>query len=293
VTVNPPGSGAPPGSVQFRDTTTNAALGTVELAGKTVANLFIDPPQAVAMAGHSIRAVYSGSPNFASSSSDAMGVPAMVSGAGSPSSHLAADQMVSLFGYQLADTTVQAGTVPLPESLAGAVISVKDSAGVTRLAGLSSVSPSRVDFVMPSGIAPGTAIVTFTNAAAKLVVGPMQVPMAPVAPGLFPAAQLIRVRTDGTQTLEGVSARPIAMGSDATYLVLYVTGIRNRLDHNNVTCTIAGQSVPVTYAGPQPQFPGLDQVDVLLPASLNGAGQVRVSITADGVVSNDIALMFQ
>jgi uncharacterized protein (TIGR03437 family) len=65
------------------------------------------------------------------------------------------------------------------------------------------------------------------------------------------------------------------------------------LDHNNVTCTIAGQSVPVTYAGPQPQFPGLDQVDVLLPASLKGAGQVRVSITADGVVSNDVALMFQ
>ena len=83
------------------------------------------------------------------------------------------------------------------------------------------------------------------------------------------------------------------MGSDTLYLVLYGTGIRNRSSLSSVTCTINGQSLPVAYAGPQPQYPGLDQVDVLLPASLKGAGQVNVTLTADGQVSNTATLTFQ
>lgn len=169
--------------------------------------------------------------------------------------NLAPDRMVSLFGYQLADTTVQAGTLPLPSSLAGAAIGVTDSAGVTRLAGLSWVSPSRVEFVMPSGIAPGSAIVTLTNAGTALVVGPIQVAIAPVAPGLFPAAQIVRVHTDGKQTLESVSAGTIAMGSEPIYLRLYATGLRNRSDEKNVSCQIGGQSVPVTYRRPATAIP--------------------------------------
>ena len=165
-------------------------------------------------------------------------------------------------------------------SLAGAAIGVADSAGVTRLAGLSWVSPSRGEFVMPSGIAPGSALMTLTNAGTALVVGPIQVAIAPVAPGLFPAAQIVRVHTDGKQTLESVSAGTIAMGSEPIYLRLYATGLRNRSDEKNVSCQIGGQSVPVTYAGPEPQFPGLDQVDVVLPASLHPAGPVFIEVPA-------------
>jgi uncharacterized protein (TIGR03437 family) len=229
---------------------------------------------------HPIRAVFSGSADCASSTSNPMGIPAIVSASGSPYSNLAPDRMVSLFGYQLADTTVQAGALPLPSSLAGAAIGVTDSAGVTRLAGLSWVSPSRVEFAMPSGIAPGSAIVTLTNAGTALVVGPIQVAIAPVAPGLFPAAQIVRMHTDGKQTLESVSAGTIAMGSEPIYLRLYATGLRNRSDEKNVSCQIGGQSVPVTYAGPQPQFPGLDPVDVVLPASLHPAGPVFIEVPA-------------
>src|SRR5205807_9391579 len=116
-----------------------------------------------------------------------------------------------------------------------------------------------------------------------------------VAPGLFTAAangkgpaaaQIIRVHADGSQTVENASATPINLGSDTVYLVLYGTGIRNRSSTAGVTCTINGLKLPVTYAGPQPQFPGLDQVDVLLPAALKGAGTVEVSISVDGQASN-------
>jgi uncharacterized protein (TIGR03437 family) len=52
-----------------------------------------------------------------------------------------------------------------------------------------------------------------------------------------------------------------------------------------VHVSIGGQSLPVTYAGPQGEA-GLDQVNVLLPASLAGIGNATISVTVDGVTSN-------
>ena len=86
VTVTPPGSGTLADSVQFMDTATNTAFGTVQFSEKTMARISIDASQAVAMAGHPIRAVYSGSADCASSTSNPMGIPAIVSASGSPSS---------------------------------------------------------------------------------------------------------------------------------------------------------------------------------------------------------------
>jgi uncharacterized protein (TIGR03437 family) len=291
VSVTPPGLGIPAGSVQFMDTATNTVLGTVELSGKTSASISIDAWQAVPMAGHAIRAVYSGSPAWSASTSNPVGIPVLASAAGPPSANLAPDQMVSLFGYQLADTTAQAGVMAPPNSLAGSAISVIDHSGVTHLAGLSLISPSRVDFVMPAGLASGMATVNLTKASAR-VVGPIQVGIAAVAPGLFTTSQIVRVAPDGTQTIEGVPDGVVAMGSDTIYLTLYATGIRNRSDLKNVSCRIDGQGFPVRYAGPQAQFAGLDQVVVLLPESLKGTGQRHVSIVADGVSSNDLMLTF-
>jgi uncharacterized protein (TIGR03437 family) len=51
--------------------------------------------------------------------------------------------------------------------------------------------------------------------------------------------------------------------------------------------------LPAPYAGPQTQYPGLDQVDVLLPASLKGAGKVNTAITVGGQRSNIVTLAFQ
>jgi len=42
----------------------------------------------------------------------------------------------------------------------------------------------------------------------------------------------------------------------------------------------------VTYAGVQPSFAGLDQINIALPASLLGTGNAAVSVTVAGVTSN-------
>jgi uncharacterized protein (TIGR03437 family) len=129
----------------------------------------------------------------------------------------------------------------------------------------------------------------------------MHVDVAKVAPGIFTAgadgrgpaaAQIIRVHADGSQTPES-ALDPISFGPEPVYLVLYATGIRNRSDSAAVTCTIGSFTLAVDYAGAQPAFPGLDQVNVLLPPKLAGSGLVNVLLTGDGVSSNIATVNFQ
>jgi uncharacterized protein (TIGR03437 family) len=44
--------------------------------------------------------------------------------------------------------------------------------------------------------------------------------------------------------------------------------------------------LPVSYAGSQPVFAGEDQIDVLLPRSLAGKGDVTIQVTVDGQAAN-------
>ena len=99
-----------------------------------------------------------------------------------------------------------------------------------------------------------------------------------VAPALFTAsangqgvaaALAIRVERDGSQTSVAVSrcsgpilcvAEPMEVSDDRpVYLSLYGTGIRSG---SAITVSIGGTPVPVTYAGAQGEFAGLDQINV-------------------------------
>jgi uncharacterized protein (TIGR03437 family) len=76
------------------------------------------------------------------------------------------------------------------------------------------------------------------------------------------------------------------------YLVLYGTGIRGAAP-TNVSVQIGNVAAPVQYAGPQGSYPGLDQVNALLPSSLQGRGQLVVTITVNGQATNMGELAFQ
>ena len=76
-------------------------------------------------------------------------------------------------------------------------------------------------------------------------------------------------------------------------MTLYGTGIRNLSTLANVQVSINGVNVPVQYAGAQPSFPGLDQVNVSLPAALSGSGNANVVLTVDGQVSNTVLVNIQ
>jgi uncharacterized protein (TIGR03437 family) len=79
-------------------------------------------------------------------------------------------------------------------------------------------------------------------------------------------------------------------GGDTLYVELYGTGIRGAAA---VQCFAGGQSVPVLYAGQVAAYAGLDQVNISIPKSLAGSGDVRLYVVADGVTSNVVGLNVQ
>jgi len=270
-------------------------LGTGAVAGGS-AGLSLSASAVLGLAGHSVTAVYSGDGSFAPSTSSALLLAAVANSAGGTPPNLAPEEFVTIYGGQLANGTAQPQTADFPTSLNGTSVVVTDRIGAVRLAGLAYVSPSQVNFLMPTDVLTGTATVVLMRGVDTVYT--MQASVAPVAPGLFTAdgtvaaALLVRVLADGSQVVENVSGG-IDMRSDTIYLQLYGTGIRNRSDIANVICTINGQDLPATFAGPQGAYAGLDQINVLVPIGLKGAGTVKVWLTADGAVSNVATVTFR
>jgi len=207
---------------------------------------------------------------------------------------LAVESIVTAFGSNLASGTEQPAALPLPTTLAGTSVKVLDSAGVERAAPLYFVSPAQVNYQIPPGTALGLATVAVANEAGIEYAASVEI--VSVAPGLFSAsgtgqglaaANVLRVKADGSQIYEPVT-QPIDLGpeTDQVYLLLYGTGIRRRSSLGAVRVSIGGTDAPVSYAGPQPEYPGLDQVNILLPRMLSGRGEVDVALRVDGKAAN-------
>jgi len=81
---------------------------------------------------------------------------------------------------------------------------------------------------------------------------------------------------------------PIDLGpeSDQVYLALFGTGWRFRSAESAVKVTIGVVEVPLLYAGLQPTLTGVDQINVRLPRSLVGKGEVDLIVTVDGKMAN-------
>ena len=96
---------------------------------------------------------------------------------------------------------------------------------------------------------------------------------------------------DGTVTAT-TAQTPINLSnaSDQVILVLYGTGIRNRSSLAAANVKVGGRTLP---AGSQPQYPGLDQVNVQLPQNLAGSGTVSVILTVDGITANSLSIAIQ
>ena len=75
--------------------------------------------------------------------------------------------------------------------------------------------------------------------------------------------------------------------------MLYCTGVRGRSSPGAVTVQIGELSLSAFYAGPQLQYAGLDQINVILPRTLAGAGSVSIRVSVDGSPANSVWLTFR
>ena len=221
---------------------------------------------------------------------------------------LAPDSIATTTGASLATARQSAAGLPLPASLAGTSVKVRDSGGVERAAPLYYVSPAQVNWVVPAGTSTGTAALTITGGDGTVSTG--TVPIVAVAPGLFSAngdgqgvaaANVIHLGADGSRRVslaaqvDAVQNKwvplPIEFGpGERVFLILYGSGIRRAGSLAQVSVKIGGVDAPVSYAGAQAEWPGLDQVNVELPSALGGRGGVNISLSAGGVAANVVTV---
>jgi len=236
-----------------------------------------------------------------------IGTIASVSAASYSPLGLASEAIIASFGSGLAATTSNATTLPLPTELAGTTVKIKDIAGIERLAPLFFVSPQQVNYQIPAGTVPGAASVIIANGSGVISTGVALI--NGVAPSLFAAddngqgvaaALALRIKADGSRVYEPVAqfdaaqnrfiARPLDLGPEGeqVFLILFGTGIRSRSSLASVIATIGGAYADVSYAGAQGDFVGLDQVNVLVPRSLVGRGEIDVLLTVEAQMANPV-----
>ncbi len=197
-----------------------------------------------------------------------------------------------LFFSVLATSTASATSADWPLTLGGASISVTDSAGTSSPAKIAYASPTQINFLMPTGLASGAGTVTITAGTNAIT---SKINIQPVYPNLFMAnASALAAGTvarlhNGVATNEALSG-PVALNGDQVYLVLYGSGLGFA---TSATATIGGVDATVYYAGPQGTYSGLDQYNILIPASLAGKGKVDVIVKAGGKSSNPVNVVIQ
>ncbi|MCZ2079979.1 MAG: hypothetical protein HUU41_17150 [Bryobacteraceae bacterium] len=220
---------------------------------------------------------------------------------------VAPDSLASAFGDGLAITTALPSTTPLPYLLGGTTVILTDSQNRQQPARISYVSPRQVNFIVPAAMAPGTARLRVLRSDGAVFSA--SVTISTVAPGLFSAnangwgvaaGYIVRVASNGVHTYEpiyacgssGCVARPIsqARSGETLFLVLPATGIRNH-GGTPVRLRMAGQYVPVTYAGPQGHYAAVDQINAQVPPSLRGG--IGIVAVVGSTLSNTVTLTLQ
>jgi uncharacterized protein (TIGR03437 family) len=207
------------------------------------------------------------------------------------------ESIAAVFGSNLTDSTVNAGSTPLPFMLAGLSVKAIDSKNAESNVPLFFVSPSQINLQIPEGLASGPASLILTKSDGSTSFGDFYVPEYNLSPGLFSAnadgqgvasASILRIQQGNIQSYEPIAhwdatqnkfvTTPIDLGppSDRVYLILYGTGMRG--PDAGYIVQVGSITLSPEYVGSQGTFLGLDQINVLLPRSLAGSGEVNVQL---------------
>jgi uncharacterized protein (TIGR03437 family) len=233
---------------------------------------------------------------------------------------LAPGSLFTIFGSALASQTASASTVPFSNQLGGVTVQFTNTATNTTVnAPLSFVcgtcvapNNSQVNAQVPwELVTPGTsATVSMVVSNNGVSSAPTQVSIAPFSPGIFgfnAASGSIYALAYTYQTGQfcwptgSVPGLTTAPATPNTLIVIYATGlgaVNQTVPDGGVptgstpaqvntppVLMIGGVSVPIAFAGLTPQFPGVYQLNVELPAGVPTGNNVPVQLQINGITS--------
>ncbi len=229
-----------------------------------------------------------------------------------PSVPLAPGMLFTIFGSSLANQIAQPSSLVLSSSLAGVSVQFEnDSASFT--APLSYVQPdnpganvqSQINAQVPWELAPvggGTTTwnVVVNNNGALSSATPITV--GAVAPGIFAASgRGIVINLDGTLSWPVGALPPLVThpAKPGDVVIVYANGLgavdqpitdgQNSLDQLRNTVTIpvvlvGGQPAQVAFSGLTPQYPGVNQLNIVVP-NVPAGDNVPIQIQVGGLTS--------
>jgi uncharacterized protein (TIGR03437 family) len=217
---------------------------------------------------------------------------------------VAPGSIVAIFGSQLASGLALADTVPLATTLAGVTVTFNGIA-----APLQFVSASQINAQVPFEVNPAgsASLVVSLNSAQS---APSLVPVAQLAPGIFqfnnnaiavnvtdPNSQRYATISAPSGSISGLTTFPAQVGD---ILFLYATGLGPvnppvttgagagtsaiHSTTNTPTVLVGGVPAQVTFSGLTPQFPGIYQVNFVIPQVSSG-NAVPLQIQMGGITS--------
>lgn len=214
--------------------------------------------------------------------------------------------LVSIFGSNLATGLSQADSIPLSTSLGG--VSVKFVNGDTTMsAPLLFVVGSQVNAQLPWNLVPPNStqnvnvVVTVNGVASP----PSAVTVGPASPGIFTAGppdfRAIATNVDGllaqpVGSIPGLTTHPVKVGEA---IIIYATGLgpvdspiddgassvdklRNTL--TKPTVLVGGVQAQLLFSGLQPQFVGVNQVNIVIP-DVPAGDKVSLQFQMGGITS--------
>lgn len=199
------------------------------------------------------------------------------------------ESIAAAFGAKLSTNTVSATTAVLPVILDGTSVYVN---GV--LSSLFFVSPGQINYQIPPNTITGPARVVVVASDGTVSTGLVNV--TNTAPAIFTrtanglGAPAAVASVDGQVFNINVSnpdGTPVAINA-GNFVSLFGTGFRFASAAS--TITIGGVAVTPLSVSAQGQFIGLDQINLQIPQSLAGRGDVDLIITTDGKTSNTVKL---
>ncbi len=197
---------------------------------------------------------------------------------------VAPDSIALARGSALANATEQSrrlsdGTFPL--TLGGTTVTVNG-----RPAEILFVSPAEVDFHLPPQTETGTADIIIRNSDGFESRG--TIPTLPAAPGIFTFS--------GDGLGEGVilnadtlTRGPFDPSNGDLRLIVFATGV---LHGSQISVTAGGRALMAGPVVSLPEMPGMDEIHVLVPNDLRGAGTIDLVVRADARDSNSVAVDF-
>jgi uncharacterized protein (TIGR03437 family) len=169
--------------------------------------------------------------------------------------------------------------------LAGASVQINGQA-----AKVVASTPFQVNAQVPSTVSPGTVQLSVSSANGG---AQQQVAVASVAPAIFSVSATQAAITNLNNTLNTPS-NPAQRGS---YLIIYATGFGAVSSAGAATTplsvVIGGLTIPATYAGTSSGGTGLNQANVLLPATMPPGLALPLYLKQGNVVSNTVTVAIQ